>query len=387
MNLSRLFGTFKIKIEGFDAGLIISKLTNICTDISLYTSDEAVYASISIFDIKKVKSLCEKQGYYFEIVSENGIYFTFKKRFKRYGIIIGAAACAVMIFILSNIALKIRIVGADDPEIQSQIIELAAQEGVKAGAYIPSLNFLKIEARLMELSDDISWVSIGHSGPVITVNVSLATRRVESMEGRIPCNIVAKRDGVIVKADVLSGEFSSLIGSAVKEGELLVSGIVENSNGNVYYYHSIASIIAEYEETVEFEQRLYDTVISDGETTYGRYLSVFDLDIPISTTRPPNENYTVETVSVPVKLFGITLPISIKTVEYTTHVTKVKSYSQTEAQNVLLERLEAYQENILDNQEIVSREVYFSLEDDVVKLKALYKLRGDIGVESPIFVK
>ena len=165
------------------------------------------------------------------------------------------------------------------------------------------MNFLKLEATLDRVLDDIAWVSIGHSGSVITINVSMPTIGVESEERRIPCNIVASRDGVIVKADVLVGEFTSLIGSAVKKGDLLVSGIVENSNGMAYYRHSIANIIAEYNQTITIEQGLYDVDISDGAVHYMKYLQFFELDIPISRNPDTGESYVSAERIEPVKFF------------------------------------------------------------------------------------
>ena len=202
-----MFGCVKLKIDGFDTNLIMDSISKCCRVIELYMENETVYAVVPIVKEREVISICERRGYSVEVIARNGVYPYIIRYHKRVGIVIGIGLCILGILFLSNIALRVRVVGANSEEAEKKIRELAAQEGIKAGAYIPSMNFLKLEARLFELSDDIAWVSIGHSGSVITINVSMPTIGVESEERRIPCNIVASRDGVIVKADVLVGEF------------------------------------------------------------------------------------------------------------------------------------------------------------------------------------
>ncbi|HIT59290.1 MAG TPA: sporulation protein YqfD [Candidatus Faeciplasma pullistercoris] len=387
MTIHDVFGCVKLKIDGFDTNLIMDSISKCCRVIELYMENETVYAVVPIVKEREVISICERRGYSVEVIARNGVYPYIIRYHKRVGIVIGIGLCILGILFLSNIALRVRVVGANSEEAEKKIRELAAQEGIKAGAYIPSMNFLKLEARLFELSDDIAWVSIGHSGSVITINVSMPTIGVESEERRIPCNIVASRDGVIVKADVLVGEFTSLIGSAVKKGDLLVSGIVENSNGMAYYRHSIANIIAEYNQTITIEQGLYDVDISDGAVHYMKYLQFFELDIPISRNPDTGESYVSAERIEPVKFFGITLPISVKTVEYTEQISKIKTYTVQEAENVLYERLKGYEEYLLSSQEIVSKNVNVEQIDGIVRLTADYTLRGDICQDSEIFIK
>lgn len=387
MTIHDVFGCVKLKIDGFDTNLIMDSISKCCRVIELYMENETVYAVVPIVKEREVISICERRGYSVEVIARKGVYPYIIRYHKRVGIVIGIGLCILGILFLSNIALRVRVVGANSEEAEKKIRELAAQEGIKAGAYIPSMNFLKLEARLFELSDDIAWVSIGHSGSVITINVSMPTIGVESEERRIPCNIVASRDGVIVKADVLVGEFTSLIGSAVKKGDLLVSGIVENSNGMAYYRHSIANIIAEYNQTITIEQGLYDVDISDGAVHYMKYLQFFELDIPISRNPDTGESYVSAERIEPVKFFGITLPISVKTVEYTEQISKIKTYTVQEAENVLYERLKGYEEYLLSSQEIVSKNVNVEQIDGIVRLTADYTLRGDICQDSEIFIK
>lgn len=387
MNIFAFLGTVEARIIGFDSGLIINKLRKECNVISLYIESEAIVIKVPFMNMKKLNEITNKHGFLLEIIEEKGVYYYLRRYFKRFGIAAGALLFIFLSIYLSNIAFKVRIIGVNDPALEYTIRSTAAQEGAKAGAYIPSLNFLEIESKLMELSDDIAWASVGSSGSVITINVSEATKRVKSDAGRIPCNIVASHDGFIVSADVLAGEFTSLVGTAVRKGDVLVSGIVERRNKRAYYYHSIAKVIAEYSETIELEQSLYDRSIVDGEAVYQKHLSLFELDIPISITKRPSGRCKISVTEAPIKLFGVKLPIGIKTIEYREQTSKLKIYTKDEAKKILNDKIDTYEKNLLGNAEIINREIETWLEGDIMKLKAVYTLRGDIARESPIFVK
>lgn len=387
MNIFSILGTYKAKIIGFDSGLIVNRLRKECKVISLYTEGEAIYVSVPFSDERKLAKICSDHGFLLETAEKTGLCYHFLKYKKRYGIAFGIILCLILAIYLSNIALKIRIVGTDDPDISRKIKEIIAQEGIKPGAYIPSMNFLNVNAKLVGISDDVAWASIGSSGCVVTVNVSLATHKVKSEEGRIPCNIVASRDGQIVDAQVLTGELCVLIGSAVKKGDILVSGIVERLNKRAYYYHSVAKIKAIYEEKIELEQPLYDSTVTDGKTYYSKDLCFFDYSIPISGFKKPDGICSVSSVSVPVEFLGIELPISIKTTEYTEQLSKLKIYSYEEAEKILLKKLDNYENNLIGDSEIVGKNVSIETADDTVKLTADYTLKGDIGTESPIYLK
>lgn len=268
MNYYKAIGTFDARIDGFDSAKMIGEISKIPEVITLRTEGETVFVTLPFMYRKKLESICDSCGSLVTVEYERGIIYFIAKYIRRFGIFAGILFCIVVSVFLSNIVLEVRVVGANSEAVESSVKEILEQEGIKAGGYIPSINFLAVQTRLFEVSPDVSWASIGHSGSVVTVNISMPTNKVKSEEGRIPCNIVAAHDGRIVSADVLVGEFTSLIGSGVKKGDILVSGIVDNKNGNAYYRHSIAKVIAEYEETVAFEQKLYDRIETDGETVY-----------------------------------------------------------------------------------------------------------------------
>ncbi len=379
-------GRFDARIEGFDSSKVVSCVSKLPNIISLNTDGDAVCVTLPFWYRKRLEDIALSCQSIVTIERKKGIVYLLSGYIRRFGIIAGAVFCIATCILLSNIVFDIRVVGAGSEEIEETVKEILAQEGIKAGCYIPSVNFLSVQAKLFNISPNISWVSIGHSGSVVTVNISTPTSRVQTDEGRIPCNIVASHDGMIVSANVLVGELTVLIGDGVKKGDILVSGIVDNNNGTAYYRHSIAKIIAQYEEKVIFEQQLFDKTEADGNTVYRKSLCFFEYEIPIPGFKVPSQNARISEDYTPIMLFGLKLPVGVKTTAYTELITKNKIFTVESAEEILQKRLDTYEKNLIGDLEIVQRNISFEVNDDTVRLTANYVLKGNIARESPIFV-
>lgn len=381
-----LTGRISLKIEGFEAPLLAEKLREICKVKSLYAKDDALFATIPGNKINRVQTLCESQNCVYEILERRGTAFKIKKYLHRFGFAFGVILASALIFYLSNTVVKIEINGAYDDAQRVQIRELLATEGVKPGAYIPSLNFMKISTELFSKSDEVAWASLGSVGSVVYVNVSMSTNKPEAESTRIPTNIVAARDAVIVSAKVLTGQLSVLVGDAVHKGQMLVSGLVEYDGGAARYYHSRATIIGRYEDRAVFSQNYRETSTAYGEKIYRKSLGFFDLEIPLpSEMLKRGAEYSVKTQTVPVKLIGFTLPFSVKTYEYTEIVETERTYSKGEALSILYKRMDNYEKNLLAGSKIISRKVHEIDGGDGISLEVDYEIEGDIGSPSEIF--
>ncbi len=382
-----MIGEVFVKISGFEMQKHINRIQKGCKVKHIYTQNDNIFVNISIFHKKSILNYCKSNNLLYEIISENGIIVTSAKYIKRYGFAIGAIFALILTFFMSNIAFKVKVVGYNTEEIKSEILEILKEEGLKPGAYIPTLNFINLENKLIKESKYISWASIGCEGAVITVNVNAFTNKSESIDSRIPSNIIASREGQIVKAEVLIGELCAMIGAPVKKGDLLVSGISESRNGNAYYKHSIGSIIAEFEEIVTFEQMYYETFTHYGNTNYAKYFIFFEFDIPILARRPQYTEFNDKEAKTQFKFLGVELPFGIKTVEYKKIAREEIELSTDEAEALLFEKIDKYENNLLSNYEIIEKEVNTEYTEDGITAKVRYILQGEIGEQSPIYYK
>lgn len=383
-----VFGEITVKIDGFNTSILCEKLHQECKVKSLYTKSDSIILTTLGTHEKRVTRLCEEQSCICEILEKKGAIYAIKKYFRRFGFYIGALVTAVFIFILSNTVMRFEIVGTDDEALKTELCALMREEGVKAGAYIPSINFLELSTKLHERCEGISWASVGSVGSVIYVNVYENTAKPKAENMRIPCNIVADKDAFIVKAEVRVGRLEVIIGDAVCKGKVLVSGILEHRSGVANYVHSYAKIIGRYEENIDFEQKYIENSRFSAEKIYRRSLSFFDFEIPFFGKSLKNgSEYTERRQSTHVKLCGFTLPISVNDYEYTEQKEDIKVFSDAEALSELYKKLENYEKNILSDVEIIEKEVSEDRGDEGVKLSVKYLIEGEIGRDSEIFVR
>ncbi len=379
-----MLGYISIKIYGFEIQKHIKKIQSTYKVKQLYTENDAIYVTISILEKSKILNYCEKNDLIYEIIVEKGL-ITALVYVKRYGLYAGAIFFIILTFLLSNVAFDIRIVGNIAPQDESKILEILEIQGIKPGAYIPTMNFIKAENELLKQSDLVSWASIGSSGSVITVNVSTFTHKSEGVNTRIPCNIIASHDGQITKTNVLVGELCIVLGQAVKKGDILISGIAESRNGNTYYKHSMGEIVAEFTERVNFYQPYQDVEIEYSRTTYNKFLTFFEFEIPLFTQKPNFFEYEDKEVVRHFMLLGITLPIGIKTEEYREIIKTKEELSTEETKSRLLDKINTYEQNLLSQYDVIDKTIDYHITEYGIGAEVTYLLSGNIGMESPIY--
>lgn len=385
---SAILGEITVRIDGFNTSVLCEKLRSMCKVKNLYTKNESVYITTYGIYERRITELCEKSNCICETVERKGAIYTVKKYLRRFGFYIGAAAMAVFILILSNAVMRIEIIGTDNEALKSEILGLLNEEGVKAGAYIPSINFLEITSNLFERCDGISWASAGSVGSVIYVNVYENTSKKSDEKMRIPCNVIAEKDAVVVRAEVKVGQLEVLLGDAVCKGQILVSGILEHRSGLAKYVHSYAKIIGRYEENVEFSQKYIDNCTFYGNRVYRKSLKIFDYEIPLpGELLDKDARYSQVQQTTPVKLFGFTLPFSVVSYEYSELHEDIRSYSDAEALEELKNRVENYERDILAGIEIVGKEIIEERTEEGIAWTVHYTLEGEIGRDSEIFVR
>ena len=75
-----------------------------------------------------------------------------------------------------------------------------------------------------------------------------------------------------------------------------------------------------------FEQKLYDRIETDGETVYKKSLCFFEYEIPLPGFKQPSENARISSDYTPIMLFGLRLPIGVRTDGYTEIIKKNKIF-------------------------------------------------------------
>ncbi|MBD5080528.1 MAG: sporulation protein YqfD [Ruminococcaceae bacterium] len=364
---------------------------------------DAINNGIKIFDVENVKGvyyaktlpkdyirlarLKGKRQIQMRIAERHGIAFRLYRYRYRYGILLGAAVFCAVLYFCSGIVWDITVTGNERIPEES-ILEFLADNGIYPGVPRKAVQNTVTELKAMMNYKDLAWISIEENGSRINVKVSESVENpYHGLSVSTPCNLVAFRDGRIIYSEIHSGTMQYEIGSGVKEGDVVVSGIVTDEAGNVTIHHADAKIIAEFEEEVSFYKEFTTTEqVKTKESYTQEYIKLFGFSFP-NKGGQYIDGYTYTSDSYAVKLFGLTMPwtkikvtgVKTENVEVTRSVNDVKRSLQQE--------LDKYEVNFLKNYEITDRNIKFERDEKGIKIICNYTLQGDILSQSEIFLR
>ena len=189
-----------------------------------------VTAWVSEKDYRRVKQAAEKAGMTLTPQKVTGLPLLARRCRARAGVFAGLLAGALLLWYLSGGLWELRVTGNETLGAE-EILDALAEEGIRVGARTARLDCAEAERQMQARLPRLSWIAVNITGCRATAEVREATEPPETPPEGEYANVVAARDGVILRADVLSGEGQPKIGEAVVKGDLLVSGVVEMNNG------------------------------------------------------------------------------------------------------------------------------------------------------------
>lgn len=388
MIFKHIFGIFDFKATGDNALRFLNMVRNQNFSVhNLYCKNNDVYGRIYATKYSQLESIASENYMKVKVVGKKGLILRIKPYKRRFGIITGTILSIIIIFFLSNIALKIRITGCDE-KLYPQILSVLEMNGISSGKYIPNMNFNQAEMNMMLALKDIAWVSVRNSGGIIIVNVNEGTKKPDMVLNRLPCNIVSLKDAQIIDVHVYAGQLKVLIGDGVKKGDLLVSGFIPNKNGETFYYHSQAEIIGRYTETKSFEQPFEENVkIPSSNTIKKKYFNFFSVKIPLSFSKKPIGECVYEEHTNNFSFICFKLPLGISHGIYKPYYLKHYKYTKDEAKVKIGQQISIYEDNFLKDCNIISKEIEEIETNEKIIYNVKYVLEGDIANTNEILTK
>lgn len=343
-----------------------------------------IYAEADRADYLRIAKISRKYGVRVRVYRRKGAYFKLRRLKKRPGLLIGAFVSVCMVLTLRLFVWHIDIHGNSEITDDQMLLMLEGY-GFTAGAVANDTDALNAERNIMMSTDNISWINIEVNGS--RADVYMHERGVPDIADSdisTPCNIVASRTGVIADTSVNSGKLMYEKGSGVAKGSVIVSGVVSSGN-TVILVHSDAKIIAEFTEKPEFSMK-YTTYekVPEGETFTHKQLMLLGMVFSKDALPDTSDTLCAESTEE-LSLFGIKLPVKIKTDVFTKYREVPVTRKRADVERILESRLEMYKFNFLKDYEILDVQKELVDDGDGMTLKAEIKLRGEIGVKQSIY--
>lgn len=164
---------------------------------------------------------------------------------RRKTFLLGAAVFIVLFYIMTSFVWSIEVIGNEKIETDI-ILKSLTQQGVKPGVFKYKINPEEIANTIILDIDGLSYVNVLLKGTKIKVEVAEGVKRPPIIPLNEPCDIVAKKDGVIKSIVVKAGQAQVKEGETVRKGQLLVSGSIpiKGAEDSPRKVHAMGEVLA-----------------------------------------------------------------------------------------------------------------------------------------------
>lgn len=309
---------------------------------------------IYLHHFKKVKAIAQNSHYDVKIKDQKGSIIQLMKLWKRKEVILSIILCSVIIFFLSNIIWKVEIEGVST-DVEKKLNNTLRAVGLYEGGWIFSLDTLDIvQQQVLNDVPELLYIGIEKKGTTYTVD---AVEKLEVKEENPLPNqhLVATKNGIIEKMFIKKGSPTVNINDYVKQGDLLVSGVIEDeetddkeedeedkengTDGKITSAEGKVYANTWYEVTVTSSLYHYEEKLS-GDNMNKYSLHLFNKEIPIwGFKKVPFEHTFEEKEKKPIYLLKWKIPLSItkKTIYDKESFTQIRS--EEEAKEIAIEQV------------------------------------------------
>lgn len=346
---------------------------------------DGMAGEIPLRHYRRLACLARENGAVLRVSERRGVWFRLRRYRKRLGLAAGAALFLGVTVFGQSFLWAIDVVPTENVTEQ-QVLDVLARHGVAIGAYLPGTD-LEEAALLAKLElPGLAFFALNRVGSRIQVEMADS---VDPPEDRNPdgiCNVVASRSGIIRSVEAYSGQQMVKPGQSVAAGMLLVSGIIENRDGNMLYVHADAKVMAETEVSRTFSIPLsYTEREMTGETETRYRLDLFGKKWPLFLAAPEKSPCESERVLYEPQLGPFTLPVGVERETLSYYRESERERTEEEALLLLRQMAEEYGEELeKSGAQLLSAEESARTEGGKMELTAVYTLLEDIAKPQPI---
>ena len=346
--LNRLRGQVRLRVEC----AFPERVLNLCgaRDLAFWDleweSDTAFTCRMSRRDYAALQRAAERLECRLTVVGREGVPFLLGRLRHRQALLVGLVGGGLALFLGSFFIWDFEIEG-NEAVPEEQILRALEDCGVTIGTFGMSLDGESIRNHVLLEIPELSWIAVNVSGCQANVQVRERVEPPELVDEETPANVVARRAGLVLEVRDWNGMAAVLPGTAVTEGQLLISGVedletlgarVLAGTGSVQArtWYSLTTTIPLQMETKRYTGR-EKTVLS---LVLGKQRIKFSANSSIS-----GEKYDKITQRTPWSLLGVPLPVTVVTETYRFYETETVTLDAAQAkalgEEILTEQLEA----------------------------------------------
>ncbi|MBQ9044733.1 MAG: sporulation protein YqfD [Oscillospiraceae bacterium] len=203
--------------------------------------DYALQASISAFQVGNLKRIAEKYQCEVERVQITRFGRAVRKGSRCRLLALLLAAAGLLAWLSSLFVWEIRVVG-NETVSTAAILRALDDCGVTVGTFWPKMNIDLVRSGVQRRVPGLEWFTVNLRGSVAEVRVTERVEAPEIMDNDAPYELYADHSGVVVHMEVLQGQPLVQRGDFVTAGQVLVSGVPEDVQGERHGVHALGSV-------------------------------------------------------------------------------------------------------------------------------------------------
>lgn len=388
-------GGVRAGIDGYDRerffNIAAQRELSVC-EISEDHETKAVTFWTKVSDFKKMKPVARKTGTRLSIVSKFGLPFFFHRNRKRKLFAAGLLTFFLLLFWLSRFIWDISFEG-NRRFTDEMLLHYMETLPVACGMKKSDISCEELESGLRGAFPEISWVSAELRGTRLIVHVK-ENEAVLTPEfpDKTPCDLVAKRDGTVVKTVTRSGICKVKAGDPVTAGTVLVEGTVPIYDDsmtlvNARQVHADAEIYAEtayaYEKTLP---RTYEVRAKTGKVRKGIFFEAFGHSFYFLMPDRDGGSWEFVMEQRQLKLFeNFYLPVYGAVITANEYVPYERAYTEAEIQEAAGRLEQEYMENLSEKAiQILGNDDKIETDGSGIRISGVMTVVEDIAEASPI---
>lgn len=387
INLWNYFkGYVIIRVEG----LTLEKFINLAINKDIYLwniiriDHTILEGKISIEGFKLLKEVVKKVGCRVYIIEKRGFPFLLEKLKKRKMFGFGFLLFIGLIIFLTSFIWTIEVSG-NEKVPEEEIIQFLQNMDIKRGIIKYNVDDQKIRNQILDNFNIFSFASVDIKGTKLYIEVKEQDLPPEQIDDKTPCNIIAKKKGIIEKVIAKSGKKVVNEGDIVEKGQLLITGVIEDemfdenllihAEGEVFAITRYAYTI---EESIEKEVKE-----ETGRILKNKGLMIGEKSINFTQGEIPFRDYIV--VEREKDLLKI-IPIKLLIHEYReVEISKIKQNVDSLKIKTQVLGIQEINKILPENSKILSKNVTHSIQGNNLVTVVILEVLEDIGEKQIIY--
>lgn len=332
-----LHGYVIINVTGFS----VERFVNLAAHRGIYIWDvcpqgTGITMKVSIEGFRMLKEASRKTKCHVKIVGRRGLPFTMNRYRKRKILMVGLLFFVMALYALSSFIWVVEIEGNDRITVES-LLKSCDEKGLSPGSYKGKIDTKNLSELLIEEFPDISWVSVKIHGTNALISIVETIPETEIVDRTTPCDIVAKKDGIIESVATSAGTPLIKPRDIVQAGQLLVSSEVLMKDGDIEVGKSYVKAQAQVRAKVWYEineetQIVYEEKVYTDDTKKDLSLIICDKNINFVKPNAKDRSFDKEKLfEKPLSIGDYIFPIAIMEEKYKFYTTVEKTKTVDEA--------------------------------------------------------